>query len=95
MKRILSFAICVLAICNITSLATAQQQQQQASYKFFDGNDWANIEKLSIAPQLKVMIKFLVLRAVYESTVFSGTPVVAVDRSVLNYIPDVDAFYKT
>ena len=96
MKYLIRLLICVLMVCSMASMGFSQQEQpqQQRAYKFFDGNDWNNIEKLSIAPQLKIMTKSLILRAVYESTVFSGAPVVEVDRTVLNYIPDIDAFYK-
>lgn len=73
---------------------TVPLMAQQRSYRFFNGNDWNNIEKLSIAPQLKVMIKTIILRAVYESTLFSGAPVVEAEGVILSFLPDIDAFYK-
>lgn len=109
MSRIAALAVIILSFSLAASANAAQApkagiqakvESREAKipvaphYRFIDGSDWLAIDGIGKNPQDVMEIKILVIKTLYESGIFTGTPTMTMDGPMLNYIKELDAFYK-
>lgn len=104
---VLALLILALPMCVLSNAAQATKNAAQlktetrdmkapapAHYRFIDGNDWLAIDGIGKNPQDILEIKILIIKTLYESGIFTGTPTMQMDGPMLNYVKELDAFYK-
>lgn len=90
MKRYITVIMSIFILSTFLTTGNCAETKKM----FFDGNDWTAIDKLAQEPKTRMMIKAYILRAVYESSAFTGKPLVSTKNGIINYLPNLDTFYR-
>ena len=72
MKKLLQFLGVFLILFLTSSNVFAQ-------YRFFDGNDWNLIKASGLNESDMEQVKVMLLKTIYETTIFDGTPMFAIN----------------
>ena len=68
-----------------------------AKYTFFDGNDWRNIESYRLAQSDELMVKKVLLKSVFEVSLFNNVPILevkTVESDFPVYVQMINTFYS-
>lgn len=70
-------------------------QNSSAQYRFYCGEDWANIENADYSPAIKKELKTTMLKTAQESSILTGNPILPVEeKDFAQYLTKIDSFYK-
>ena len=66
-----------------------------AAHTFYAATEWKEIDSKNYAPDIKLRLKAMMLKAANDASLFTGNPTTDLkNKDFAQYVPDVDKFYE-